>query len=424
MKLTVPKIAERLQTEADAYLLMEELRWGDGEPICPHCDNIGASYIQPTNGVSRKTRTGAMSERRVWRCLSCRKQFSVLTGTIFHGTKVPLRTWVLVVFEMCASKNGIAAREVERKYGVCARTAWHMMHRIREAMTNDVLITTMRGTIVADETWIGGNPVNRHQRRYVEPVPVIPGENLLTDKTNVLSLVNAETGEVRSRIIPDVSGATLRKVIAEQVDMAGSVLHTDQSKSYLPLAAEFIAHEAVNHSEGEYVRGVVSTNKAENYFSQLKRSIDGTHHRISREHLPRYLAEFDYRFSTRKMSDTARMHALMGRVAGRRLSYKRITHALTLFIITWLRTDRLKIRVHAIHIRLTRNTAFTARGNDDYPIRAGLARLGALITNATTLPSGAEYLIDGFPMRIESGLTDEIGKRHRRPECCLGQQFK
>lgn len=327
MRITIPKLAERLQTEADAYLFLEELRWGDGEPVCPHCDHVGATYIKPTNGVSRKTRTGAMSQRRVWRCLSCRKQFSVLTGTVFHGTKVPLRTWVLVFFEMCASKNGIAAREVERKYGVCARTAWFMMHRLREAMREEGLIATMRGTIVADETWIGGDPNKRNRKNRshrIKAVPVVPGQNLSTDKTPVLSLINADTGEVRSRVVPNVTAANLRKVIAEHVDMAGSVLHTDSSKSYPPIALEFLAHEAVNHLQGEYVRGDVSTNKAENFFSQLKRSVDGTHHRVSVEHLPRYLAEFDYRFTTRKMSDTARMHALMGRVGGRRLSYKRV----------------------------------------------------------------------------------------------------
>ncbi len=165
MGMTVLQLADRLRSEADAYLFLEELRWGSSDPICPHCDSLGASYIRPLNGASRKTRTGAMSERRVWRCFTCRKQFSVLTGTIFHGTKVPIRTWVLVIFEMCASKNGVAAREVERKYGVCARTAWHMMHRIREAMKNDTLVATMRGTIVADETWIGGDPKNRHESK-------------------------------------------------------------------------------------------------------------------------------------------------------------------------------------------------------------------------------------------------------------------
>ncbi|MCA1705286.1 MAG: transposase, partial [Actinobacteria bacterium] len=124
MGLTVLQIADRLQTEADAYRYMEELRWGDGEPVCPHCDGIGATYIRPLNGVSRKTRTGANSERRVWRCCSCDKQFSAITGTVFHGTKVSIRTWILVIFEMCSSKNGVAAREIERKYGVASRTAW------------------------------------------------------------------------------------------------------------------------------------------------------------------------------------------------------------------------------------------------------------------------------------------------------------
>lgn len=324
--MSVVQIADKIRTEADAYRYMEELRWGTGEPSCPHCDNAGATFIQPSNGVSRKTRTGAETERRVWRCRSCRKQFSVLTGTVFHGTRVPLRAWVLVIFELCASKNGVAAREIERKYGVCPRTAWFMMHRIREAMKGDLLLETMRGTIVADETWIGGNPKNRHASRKGGPTRLTPGHgNVHTDKTPVLSLINARTGEARSAIVPNVTGATLRKVIAQHVDMAGSILHTDSSASYSGIGQEFIAHAAVNHHEGEYVRGDVSTNKAENFFSQLKRSLDGTHHHVSVEHLPRYLAEFDYRYSTRKMDDIHRMRALMGHVGGRRLTYKRIT---------------------------------------------------------------------------------------------------
>ncbi len=267
-----------------------------------------------------------MSERRVWRCFDCRKQFSVITGTVFHGTKVPLRKWVLVMFEMCASKNGVSAREIERKYDVCPRTAWHMLHRIREAMKVNGRIQTMRGTIVADETYIGGAPRNRHWRAKNTPVRIVPGKiGRGTDKTCVLSLVHKETGEVRSRIIPDVTGATLRKAISEHMDMAGSHLHTDMWLGYRPLAAEFLSHETVNHDEDEYVRGNVTTNHAEGYFSQLKRSVDGTHHHVSKEHLPRYLAEFDFRFSTRKLDDTARMLRLMGQTGGRRLTYKRVS---------------------------------------------------------------------------------------------------
>lgn len=323
--MTVLQIADRLRTEADAYRYMEELRWGDGEPVCPHCDGTGASFIEPKNGTSRKTRTGAMSERRVWRCFTCRKQFSVITGTVFHGTKVSLRTWVLVVFEMCSSKNGVAAREIERKYGVCARTAWFMMQRIREAMKADGLIETMRGTITADETFVGGDMGNRHKSVRERPIPIVPRQSGRWDKTIVLSLINQTTGEVRSRVIPDVTAATLRKAISEQVDMSGSRLMTDGGMGYRQFASDFLSHEWVDHDGGEYVRGDVSTNHAEGFFSQLKRSVDGTHHKVSREHLPRYLAEFDFRYTSRKLDDTARMLRLMGQTGGRRLTYKRVS---------------------------------------------------------------------------------------------------
>ena len=107
--MTVIQLADRLRDESDAYLFVEELRWPDGVAVCPHCDHRGATYIEPLNGKSRKTRTGTQSQRRVWRCLNCRKQFSVITGTCMHGTKVPLRIWVLCFFEMVSSKNGLAA---------------------------------------------------------------------------------------------------------------------------------------------------------------------------------------------------------------------------------------------------------------------------------------------------------------------------
>ncbi|MBV8980372.1 MAG: IS1595 family transposase [Acidimicrobiia bacterium] len=161
--MTVIEVADRVRTEADAYAFLEQLRWGDSVPACPHCASADTVLITPKNGHSRKTRTGTMSERRVWRCRSCRRQFSVLTGTIFHGTKVSIRKWVLVIFEMCASKNGVSAREIERKYGVCPRTAWFMMHRIRAAMegSDDLL----QGVIMADETYFGGSEKFMHASR-------------------------------------------------------------------------------------------------------------------------------------------------------------------------------------------------------------------------------------------------------------------
>ncbi|HVA60241.1 MAG TPA: IS1595 family transposase [Mycobacteriales bacterium] len=146
--LAVPDQAARLGTDGAAYLMLEGLRWGGKPDGCPHCGGIGRCfYLNPNNGVSRKTRTGKMSERRVWKCGHCRKQFSVLTGTIFHGSKISLRTWLLVIFEMCASKNGVSAREIERKYDVTAKTAWFLTMRIREAMRREPLAGLLTGTV-------------------------------------------------------------------------------------------------------------------------------------------------------------------------------------------------------------------------------------------------------------------------------------
>lgn len=317
-ELTFPALAQKITTEADAYRFLEDLRW-KGQPVCPHCGSAREPYfLTPKNGESRKTRTGSASQRRVWKCAEkgCRKQFSVLTGTIFHGTKVPIRTWVFVIFDACSAKNGISAREVERKYGLSTKTAWFLVHRIREAMKREPMAGLLTGRVVADETWIGGKPSNRHGHKTGT------WRHGVTDKQPVMALISRETGEVRTQAIPDVKAENLRAVLDEHVDPANTHLHTDNSIFYPRIAGDFASHSAVDHKAGEYVRGDVSTNQAEAFFSQLKRSIDGTHHHVSREHLDRYLAEFEYRFSTCKLSDTERMQRLLGQVAGRRLRYR------------------------------------------------------------------------------------------------------
>src|SRR3954454_1064616 len=198
--LSIPFLADKLRTDADAYLFLEDLRW-NGKPVCPHCGSVRKHYfLKPRNGDSRKTRTGSESQRRVWKCSDCRKQFSVLTGTIFHGTKIPVRMWVFVVFEMCHSKNGVAAKEIERKYGLDMKTAWYMLHRIREAMKREPLAGLLSGRVTADETWIGGKPSNRHGHKRGK------GGQGKTDKTPVVALICHETGEVRAEAVPDVTG--------------------------------------------------------------------------------------------------------------------------------------------------------------------------------------------------------------------------
>jgi len=314
MSISMLDLTDRLRTEADAYKYLEEMRWA-GQPFCPHCGSVAEHYfLKPANGTSRKTTRGKDSERRVWKCRDCRKQFTVLTGTIFHGTKIPLRKWLLVIFDMASAKNGISAREIERKYDLASKSAWHMTHRIREAMKREPIAGLLSGRVVADETWIGGDPKNRH----LNHPRAVMGHGK-TDKTTVLTLISRETGEARSRVIPNIKGSTLRATMAAQLDPALTHLHTDGWHGYRHFTAE---HSTVDHSVGEYVRGDVSTNQAESYFSQLKRSIDGTHHHVSREHLDRYLAEFDFRYSTCKQSDLERMNRIISRTSGRRLMYR------------------------------------------------------------------------------------------------------
>jgi transposase-like protein len=334
-KLTFSEIRKRVENEADAYAFLEQLRWADGV-VCPHCGHNKAYFLKPANGTSRKNSTNSkhMSYRRVWKCAGCRKQFSVLTGTIFHGTKVPIETWLFVMVDMCSDKNGISAREVQRKYGVTVETAWHMLHRLREAMKRDPLAGVLKGTIVADETYVGGDPKNRHASKKsldnVVPVKIKPGEarpNQFTDKTAVLALVNTDTGEVVGEVVTDttVTGATIGKFLGNHVDMANSVLHTDESTLYPPVSGQFADHQTVNHSKKEYVRGNVTTNQAEGFFAQLKRSIDGTHHSVSPAHLHRYVNEFAFRRTTCKMQDFERLQVMVDQAAGRRLTYKPLT---------------------------------------------------------------------------------------------------
>lgn len=330
MKLTLKNLADRITTEEEAYLLLEDLRW-HGTPVCSHCRHDKAYFLKPRNGVARGTgrpkadgkRTQTV--RRVWKCAACRKQFSVLTGTIFHGTKVSLRTWLFVMVQMTSAKNGISAREVERMHGVTPETAWFMLHRLREAMKREPLAGLLVGTIEADETFIGGKPRNRHQQGRTRPGTSKGFAGTPTDKPAVLSLVNRETGEVRSRVVPDVTGPTLRKAIAEQVDQGRSHLRTDGWMPYRKIGEKFGSFGYVDHGSHEYVRGDVHANTAEGYFSQLKRSLDGAHHHVSHQHLPRYLAEFDYRYTTRKLSDSARLERMIDQAGGRRLSYEPLT---------------------------------------------------------------------------------------------------
>jgi transposase-like protein len=316
-KVTIGNLSRMIQTEADAYEYLESLRWPE-KPICPHCGVTNDHYfLKPTNGVSRTTTRGSESQRRVWKCKDCRKQFSVLTGTIFHGSKVPLQTWLFVFFEMCTNKNGIAAREIARKYGVAPKTAWFMTQRIREAMANDSS-GKLSGNVAMDETYIGGKPENWHKN---DPRRAAKGNS--TTKMAAVALISEETGEIRTKVVTNVTGTVVQDMLRANVNTSETVLHSDSAPLYRAVSKEMAGHHVVNHHAGQYVTELSNgTNKVENFFSQLKRSIDGTHHCVSKIHLERYLTEFAFRHGSHDLSDTERMVKLMGQVPGVRLSYR------------------------------------------------------------------------------------------------------
>jgi transposase-like protein len=236
-------------------------------------------------------------------------------GTFMHATKIPVRTWLMVIFEMCASKNGVAAREIDRKYGLCPRTAWHMLHRIREAMNhNDFVLFS--GDVVADEVYIGGDPIFRHADKR--------GPRYTSDKTPVVTIIDEDTRKVRSTVVSWVDSKSLGDVLRANVDMATTTLHTDSHRGYVPVGTKMAGHYAVDNKAGIYATDKTNgTNLCENYFAQLKRGLKGTHIHVDPKHLHRYLNEFDYRYSTCDLTDTERMADLGTRLNGR-LPYRSV----------------------------------------------------------------------------------------------------
>ncbi len=309
LTINLASLASHFSDERAAYELVESIRWPDG-PVCPHCGVIDEAYpIKP-----QKTRQGKVSQRKLWKCKACKKQFTVTVGTIFERSHIPLNKWLLGVHLMCSGKNGVSAHELHRDLGISYQSAWFMAHRVRHAMERPPLSNKFFGIVEADETWVGG------PRRYKKH-----GPKKFENKSPVVTLVDRETGEARSHAVANVTAGTVHRVLFEQVDTA-STLMTDQSNVYTLPGRKFIGHHTVDHSKDEYARdGWITTNTVEGFFGQLKRSLNGTYHRVSKEHLHRYLSEFDLRYSTRKMPDGERTKLVIDQAGGRRLTYREPT---------------------------------------------------------------------------------------------------
>ena len=310
-KINLSTLAKYFSDEEEAYKVVESWRWPSG-PVCPHCGCIDHAY-KLTN---QRTKSGKVSPRRMWKCADCRKVFTVTVGSIFEDSHIPLSKWLQGVFLICTGKNGISAHELHRSLGITLKAAWFMAHRIRHAMV-DSDDAMLQGIVEADETYIGGKVRGQGKGRGAYE----------QNKTPVVTLIQ-RGGRAKSMAVPNIDGANLAQALRDNI-APNAFLMTDQNPGYRKIGREFAGHSTVDHNCDEYVRGkgpgAAHVNTAESFFGQLKRSIDGTHHHVSRQHLHRYLAEFDLRYNTRDVTDGERMVKTFRQAAGRRLTYRQPT---------------------------------------------------------------------------------------------------
>jgi transposase-like protein len=299
-------IAKSYHDEDSARAFLEQQRWPKGEVGCPHCGEIGRSYrLTPKEGS--KTRKG------LWKCGACRKQFTVTVGTIFEDSHIPLHKWLMAFHLLCASKKGMSAHQLHRMLGVTYKSAWFMAHRIRYAMA-ELNLPMMTGTVEVDETYIGGK---QHYGPHGEK------REGINKKAPVVALVE-RGGKVRSFHHEKVTGRTLKSVIREDVASNAHVM-TDDHPGYGGLRRTH-RHSIIRHSWKIYARKegdvLISTNTIEGYFSILKRGIKGVYHHVGKQHLDRYLSEFDFRYNSRHIEDGERSLLAIRKVTGKRLKYR------------------------------------------------------------------------------------------------------
>ncbi len=317
MENAIDIFAPRFQDEDAAREHLEAIHWPDG-PNCPHCGSVNAKRLPPQKRKPTKAHPGGTVRKGVVQCNDCRQQYTVTVGTVFERSKVPLNKWLLVNHLLCSSKKGMSAHQIARMIGVSYKTAWFMMHRIREAMkdTDQEPLGGYGVTVEADETYVGGKDKNRHAKDR-------KGSGFgVHVKMPVVSLVE-RGGRVRSQHMARVTGPNLRHALVTNADR-GSWLMTDDHNGYKAVGKEYTGHGVVKHSLGEYVRkGVFHTNTVESYFAILKRGIIGVYHSVSEAHLNRYLGEFDFRYNTRKLNDFERSTEALKGARGKRLTYRR-----------------------------------------------------------------------------------------------------
>jgi transposase-like protein len=301
--------------ETKAREWLEARVWPTG-PTCPHCGNADQDKLKALQGKAHRP--------GLYQCAECREQFTVTVKTVFERSKIPLTKWLAALFLMTASKKGVSAHQVHRMLGVSYKSTWFMMHRLREAMrTGGLEPLGGRGKVVeVDEAYFG-----RAEELHVSPQrkgrPYTKRGKIFNNRP-IVALVE-RGGSVRS----------FHVAVADQVGVCGIVranvareshVHTDESNLYSKALMDVRRHLTVKHTANEYVRGDITTNTIESYFSLFKRGMRGTYQHCKEKHLHRYLAEFDFRYNNRiavGVNDLMRAENLAQGIVGKRLTYRR-----------------------------------------------------------------------------------------------------
>ncbi|MCY4231811.1 MAG: IS1595 family transposase, partial [Alphaproteobacteria bacterium] len=281
------QLMDMFPDEASAERWFIETRWPEGR-TCPHCGSDHTTELK-----SRKPMP--------YFCNGCRSYFSVRTGTPLQNSRLPLRKWVFAVYLYVTNLKSVSSMKLHRDIGVTQKTAWFMMHRLREAWDQSGL-ESLIGPVETDETYMGGKRKNMSQSKRKAAKEAGLGRGT-AGKTVVAGMKDRESGQVRARVVPGTDKPTLQGFVQDNAE-PGATLYTDEHGAY-PGMGEFV-HEAVNHSVGEYVRQQAHTNGIESFWALLKRGYTGTFHKLSPKHLQRYVDEFAGRSGCRE-ADTVVM---------------------------------------------------------------------------------------------------------------------
>lgn len=299
--VTLLELTHLFPDDAAAEQWFVETLW----PTGPHCPACGSTNIQ-----ARRSR-----KPQPYRCRDCRKDFSVRTNSLMHGSKLGLRTWVFAIYLLTTGLKGTSSMKLHRDLGVTQRSAWYLAHRIRQNF--EVRGLPFAGPVEVDETYVGGKRKNMSNAKRRQLAKEGAGRGSV-GKVAVVGAKDRATRQVTAKVVINTDRPTLHGFIAEAA-APGATVYTDDARAYAGMPFH---HETVKHSVSEYVNGMAHTNGAESFWSVLKRGYHGTYHHMSPEHLHRYVREFSGRHNARDL-DTLDQMALMARgLSGKRLRYR------------------------------------------------------------------------------------------------------